>query len=914
MTRVLVFVLFTACVIACNRGGTQVFIPPFERPSRIDLLCADIQEIEQDITFDVLALLPLEICGIDDDQLPENYEPDTFGQITQVQRGEVISVNFTEEFVVNTNRSVPGFTGVIVDEQPTGIRISDGNPEYTYVSSFSAKTLQAYPSLRILGAERDTDGNPLPPAQRVALDAGPAALELYESLTITEPEFENGVLVPDSVELGVIQYRWLFVALPDLGQVVQAEWIAEEDGSGTFGLPTAFTLPTASCPVEQVVPAPDTENDYNRICPETPAAIARDVKQVDTTITCVDGRATGPRPVDLHLDDGGTPDDPTDDLLLVADANQPLIHRFTLGENGILAEADPINIGTPTTAVVTTPFVPPNFDNPQATQRYLYAISTVDDSVVGVDYTDGATFGAVLPVLAGVTPRANEEGVESRNRVRSQFANARTIEVVTPDYELTDVEGSLQVPLDSLCGDSPDIDPTTAQNPREMRGVFLAVSLAEGNLIFLDVYDLNAPCRGGSCDTETESDAFASIRRHRRRLEAPPAEFIQIEGTPALVFDASQGTLNPDDGTARNSDGPFLEFITCPPAQEVVFGAAQAQQGLICSSTQVWSTPIQRWDATWDGVIPNSDGGLGRFQEQSPTRGEGSGRWLVAGDVPFCEVGVLGQGTELPGYPQQASDTPANTEYAGDRLLIAGPLPNVASSDESFCDSLFGDIEDEIDDLPVWFPILRAFNDELELGPSPNPNRYSFDDILTCFTGFTDYEVRTQDAYSVVGTTTGFTHRVIPASADDVSADVELDECILDPDRPIGCNRDTSETRETTTEPFLQACSETNDVIDVDTVLTGRAFPEVQYINPFVSFEIGPFQADAQPTDSTIAVLTFSIFNGFFELLQPTDGGGPSLPSSMLYSPDLGSLYFVDLQSGVRQLDFDPLSTVVTFQ
>ncbi|MEM9730452.1 MAG: hypothetical protein AAF997_17865, partial [Myxococcota bacterium] len=664
----------------------------------------------------------------------------------------------------------------------------------------------------------------------------------------------------------------------------------------------------------------------NRICPNDPQSIARVVKQVDTTITCLDGPATGARPVRLHIDDGGTPDDASDDMLLVADANQPVIHRFELGTDGIVAEADPIVTGAPTSAVVTTPFVPASFDNELATQRYLYAISIVDDSVLAVDYTPNdeegnGQFGAVVPVIAGVDVRANEEGVEGRNRVRSSFANARAIEVVTPDYELEDDDGVLEVPQSSLCGRiGNDVDEATAQNPREMRGVFVAVSLSEGNLFFIDVYDLNAPCRAVSgtndCNSEDSVDAFASIRRHRRRLNAPPSEFIEIEGTPALVFNASQGTLDPDTGTAQNSDGPGLEFLQCPDALEEVFGPEPPTQELICSSTQVWSTLIQRWDATWEGTIPNSQGGLGRFATE-PSNSDlenTTGRWLIAGDVPFCEVGVLGEGIELPGYPELAADAPPNTEYSGDRLLITGPLPNIASSEDPECESLFEDIEDEIEDFPVWFPIVRAFNNELELGPSPNPSRYTFEQVLACFTGFTEYEIRTRNSYAVVGTFTGFAHRVIPAGDDVVNEEVALNQCILDTSRPIGCNRDP-DSNEVPTGPFLQECSTpgVTDVLDVDTILTARAFPEVQYINPLVSFEIGPFQEDSQPTDATIAILTFSIFNGFTELLQPTGGNAPSLPSSMLFSPTLDELFFVDFQNGVLQLRFDPLSTVDTF-
>ncbi|MEM7436988.1 MAG: hypothetical protein AAF436_17670, partial [Myxococcota bacterium] len=566
---------------------------------------------------------------------------------------------------------------------------------------------------------------------------------------------------------------------------------------------------------------------------------------------------------------------------------------------------EPIAVGTPTSTVVSTPFVPATFDNTEATQRYLYAVSSIDDSVLAVEYTESAdTFGAVLPVLAGVGPRANEEGVESRNRVRSFFTNARAIEVLTPNYELEEQDdGGLIVPDSILCDATNTDEVLTAQNPANMRGVFLAVSLSQGFLFFLDIYDLNGRCRGGDngdCNSTTEGDAFASIQRHRRRFAATPSELIEIQGTPALVFNASQGTLDPETGEGRNSDGPALEFVSCPDSMSSVFGDNPGGEldGLICSSTQVWSTLTQRWDGTYEGLIPNTQGGLGKFEPESvegrPSSPDGVA-WFSAGDVPLCQVGVLGPGVSLPGYPDPLISAQFfNSEYEGDRLFITGELP-VATEADTFCDQLFGDVPDEIDDLPVWFPIVQAFDNEVEIGPSPNPGRYSFDDVLTCYPQFTDYEVHTRGVYTVVGTTTGFVHRVT-ASEDDGA-------CVLDETRPVNCL--VQENGE---------CPEEDPVLDVDTVLTGRAFPQAQYVNPLVSFEIGPFSDDAQPTDSTQAVLTFSIFNAFTVLTIGTDGGLRSLPSSMTYSPLLEDLFFVDLQSGVRQLTFSPLSTVETFQ
>ncbi|MDH3845700.1 MAG: hypothetical protein OES69_17310, partial [Myxococcales bacterium] len=184
-----------------------------------------------------------------------------------------------------------------------------------------------------------------------------------------------------------------------------------------------------------------------------------------------------------------------------------------------------------------------------------------------------------------------------------------------------------------------------------------------------------------------------------------------------------------------------------------------------------------------------------------------------------------------------------------------------------------------------WFPIVRAFNDELEIGESPNPNRYTLAQVAFCFNQFTEYQIHTQDAYTVVGTSSGFIHRVTP--------DPDTDECILDESRPI---------------------MTIDGALDVDTVLSGRAFPNVQFINPLVSFQIQPFAEGVVPTDSTLAVLTFNISNGFGFLQFDASVGISSLPASMLFSEPFDRLYFIDLQRGVREITFNPLSTIQTFQ
>jgi hypothetical protein len=876
MIRRATWCLCALLIAACNNAGNQVVLPALDRSGKIQLLCADLDQ-PTSFSVDVRAILPLEACEIDNTEWAPGFTPNGLGAVTQLQTGEVSAINFTNRLVFDTNTTVPGFTAFKVGEQPTGLQISPLNPTMTYVSSFSPKTIQAYPTKRILTRDEDDD---LLAVQEVSLDAGPTDLATYE-LGFPPDIVRNDAGLVTGVVPGVIVYRWLYAPIPDLGKVAQIR-VDPETGALDMDALTYLPLETLDCDATTPVPPPASDSaDYHRICPDT-GPEERDIKTVRTTTPCVDGPETGPRPVAVHVD-YGRDEDASDDVLLVADANQPVIHRFKLDANGA-TPLDATVTDTPTSTLAITPFVPASFDNQSATQRYLYAISATDGSVLTIDYTPGSPdFGAVLPALAGISPRANEEGVESRNRVRSLFTNARAIEVITPEYQLTtDDEDNLIVPPGDLCQPLDNDAQARAQSASNMRGVFLAVSLSNGTMFFLDIYDLNATCRGGTCNTTTEPDSLASIRRHRRRWGFTPTSFIEVQGTPALVFNASQGTLDDETGVASNSDGPGVEFIPCPESMFSVFGVDPPADtdGLICTSSQVWSNLSQRWDAIWGGLIPASEGGLGLFSDESFSGQPGN--WFLAGDVPFCEVGVLGP-TELPGADPDTGLE--NTAYGGDRVLITGELPP-ETRDTTECEK-FEDVPDDIDDSPVWFPILRAFNDELEIGESPRPSRYTLQEVKDCYTQFTEYEIHTQDAYTVVGTESGFIHRTT-AGTDPMN----LNECILDDERPIEAP---------------------DGVLDVDTVLSGRAFPGVQFINPFVSFEVQPF-AEVQPTDSTVAILTFNIFNGFAVLILDTSAGLPSLPSSMLFSSRFEQLYFVDLQRGVRQIVFDPLSTLQSFQ
>ena len=887
MSRVLMLTLAALLLAACNNNSNNIVLASLNRPAKLQFLCADLDLVSGNL-YDLKQLLPTELCTSETVFAPD-VEAQFLGAVTQIQTGEVAILSFTTSAIFDTNRTVPGVTALRVGEQPTGIQISGVDPTYTYISSFSPKSVQAVPTEAVITGESN-----LPSADTVRFDAGPTDLILHEQARVTSIEDDGDGVTGATTE---VTYRYLYAAIPDLGVIAQIE-IDPATGLPIPDSVIELPLPTYDCSsVTQVTPPASTPDDYNRICPQSfQGRLGRYIKTVETTTPCAEGPGVGPSPIALTLDRGlrevGVAN--LDDILLVADANQPVIHRFQLRDDGATL-LDPIITGTPTTDIAVTPYVPASSDpnDRAATERYLYAVSATDSSVFAVDYTPGsATFGAVLPVRAGQTVRANEENVESRDRARFGFSNVRSIEVIAPFYDLEadpdNAPNGVRVPEAEICTANDGDAFALAQNARNLRGVFLAVSLSNGTMTYLDIYDLNAPCRGGEGATactlaETSPDQYASIRRNRPRISFTPSTFIQIEGTPSLQFDSAPGQLDPATGQPANSDGPGLDFITCPDsmlnpsdsqlnaAGVAVFGSQPGGVGLICASSQIWSDLTQAWEARWAGLIPGSEGGLGLFSDTS-FDGE-PGNWFLAGDVPFCQVGILGRqsGPEI----DSGLSIDALSTYVGDRLLIVGELPP-STRDNPRCAN-FVDLEEDLDQFQVWFPILRAFNDELEIGPSPN-NRYTLDDVRFCFNQYTQYQIHTQAVYTVTGSVNRFIHNVVPGPND---------ECIFDPDRPVGP--------------------------DVDTFLTARAVPGTQFINPFVSFQIAAFPPGTNPTNTSVVLLNFNISNQFTPLVLDTSTSLGSLPSSMLFSPLQDQLFFVDLRNGVRRIVFEPLSIVQTF-
>ena len=533
MMRFIMAALCVFMVASCRGNANNVVLSSLDRSAKMQFLCADLELVTGNL-FDLKQVLPTGLCVAETTFAPE-VTAQFMGAVTQTQTGEVAVVSFTTSAILDTNRTVPGVTALRVGEQPTGIQISPFEPSYTYVSSFSPKSVQAIPTEAVITGESEL------PTQQVRFEAGPTDLALHEFAFAEEFKNDEGQVTGGR---GRIVHRNLYAAIPELGQVMRIPVVVDDFEHGDLGDPEPIpALGTYTCDtVVPVTPPASTEDDYHRICPEDfEDRPGRFIKTVETTTPCVDGEVPGPSPVALAID-RGIEGDPDDDVLLVADANQPVIHRYRLTDSGAVP-LPVIVTGAPTTDLDVTPYVPKSSasDDLAATERYLYAVSAMDSSVLAVDYTDDGDgfFGSVLPVVAGVSSRANEENIESRNRVRSAFSNVRSIEVVSPFYkpEEDPSTGTVTVPEEDLCSPSDADAVAIAQNPRNMRGVFLAVSLSNGTMYYLDIYDLNAPCRGGEgviacrdgprpvCEHPASSSAVRfhtlHVHQHRRNPVAP---------------------------------------------------------------------------------------------------------------------------------------------------------------------------------------------------------------------------------------------------------------------------------------------------------------------------------------------------------------------------------------------------------
>lgn len=686
--------------MACSQ---QIQLPAqraLDRPDALELVC-----------FELASGTPVALQSCDPDSADaEQYA--LHALITQTATGEVAPIQLTgeEAGVLDTDARIPGFTFVGVGDVPSAIVTPRANPSLTYVAGRGTS------DVRIVSTRdfRATLGASVRLGAELPIDGRPSAM----------------VLSPDE--------RTLWVALPELGQLARMA-IEGDDLGAPVMLDLRADIPA---PVDlRVLDPSQLPPDYQLACDGTTLLDPPLVAPRDTSA------ATGtPRPWGLLVDS---------ELgrLLVADAALPIVHVIDLATG---MELDPINVGAPTRELVLTPRVPAVFPAWQpaggdpsegtwiaapASERFLYAIDETDGSVLVVDYSDPArgSFGAVLPV--------DVQGARPVDRVPLAFP-AFALEVIASDYDPAAL---------AHCANN------DTSSPIDLRGVFVAAGGSDGRVRIVDVYDLDATCRGDTTCRPSpprtlfdEDDQRVFVRRHRLRIGSFLLQGDDVRAETATWTTGTGGSAMVDETgqTTVPEQVPALTALTCPAGLGRVFPpSASATATYACAVTDPWAATPQSFQLAYQGVIPGTASTGGNLV---------AGEAAIESRLDFCDRGVLGS--------EDVPTTGYLAGYAGDVLAITGALPP-STDEDADCVALIGGDDPEA----ILFPIARALTRDpgvgyagrLELDLSAPGDGARFEEVRRCFPELLTFEVRSgQGSYVVQSTREGMIHGIVRGAGD----------------------------------------------------------------------------------------------------------------------------------------------------
>ncbi|MFK8003943.1 MAG: hypothetical protein AB8H86_30545 [Polyangiales bacterium] len=664
MRRIAILGLF---LTACTQDPTLVNPATFERPGAVAFVCFDSM---------TQGYVPLSACGPIEGAEPDDRYSMT-ALVTQTASGEVGAIDLRLHRTLDSDVRVPGYTFVRVGEVPSALVVPPEAPNVTYVANFGSRSVQWMDTARFR-----PDANPMSGVE------------------------DGAVVLPDGPVAMVSSAAGdaLFVALPLAGAVLPIKVLE----SGVLEQPTEADLVPLAVPLlPQPFVAPPTE--YGLSCG---GVATRRVGGERRSFVSLGDEA---EPVSLVV---------VDDVLLVADAALPVIHRFSIGEDGALSALEPLPTGVPVRRIAVTPEVPADVPGLSGPARYLYAIDATDQSVLVMDYTAGSeTFGGIIPVRAGT----------ERNDRLDLPADARSLGILTPGFP------------GSMCTERNNEGPTV------LRGVFLAVGQTNGAMSIIDVLDLDAPCRV-SAEVCEQEQTFVS--RHSERIGSTLSnrDGFRIAGTPTLTLDGSPGQIAGDGSTSASLrlTGALGE---CP----AFMGGAGFN---ICVSTDPYSQVSDVWTATYQDDFLS--GGRGRFA--------GSAFSVSASDGRFCERGAIGRDDISA---SNLTDVDPELGYQGDALVITSP-PTASRVESNPECARYVDPEDGREFKPIRFQILSAANSELELGAETVSTAFGlldgtapdYERVFRCYerTLFR-YEVQVRKAYLVAGRDAGSVHRVIDTAS-----------------------------------------------------------------------------------------------------------------------------------------------------
>ncbi len=919
---------------ACTSGIGAAAPRSMNHPVHTALACFDLT------ISTAPAVRPLADCALQIDvttntrTTPANTALHMHALVTQRTRGEVGAVDLISRTVLDSDQSLPGYTFVPVGELPNDIVVPPNDPACTYVAS-RGPVDGLHPGITILDTRRfragGSGGNRYPSYPAYRLPAAPAAMRLAP---------DGGSLWVALDSIGVLA-RVPILSACQLGAIDLVVPLSEEVPSGT--------APTAGASADTV-----------RTCALSADQLSPVVLPVPRD-PAVDPGATIPEPVAFTFDTAAG-------LILVADRAFPLIHRVRIADGTL---DTPLATGAPVRDVAVTPRVPDDYDlvddpardmtcdtyhgpasqvpDPTTTfSRYVYAIDDTDGSVMAIEYTHGnPSFGAVL-------------GVDVESSVRPDripmATIARSLEILTPSYDVTAPDPRVPPAADAACQRfnprgyglciPSDPAPTQPPSPTVLRGVFLAVAGADGTVRVVDVYDLDAPCRGRSfgglqmpgvdCTSPTVTgDTAIYVRRHRPRVGQLLAEFVNLDSGPSVFFASGSSLTLDTDGTPRTTstlDGgpdttgtPYLATLDppdCPTGMGRVWGLSD-DAPVVCSIVDPFAAVAETWSAVYQGTIPGTT-----TQSANAVFVDGAFTGEIRTRVDYCVRGSIGS-EEAFAVASAHPDVP-EARYLGDMMAITTTMPTAQISDRALCRAVLGISQVGETQLPVTVRVQHVGTPD-DLAP-PFIGRITVSPESLIENRSVSYP--TLRACPAAPETCASTDPLHPGSFCDTASNT----CMAFPTiaDALSCYGDTlltidmrsyrAYTVSASRSGYLNRVvrgADGNCTFDVDPahlspLLQGHAFNDVTYANPRIRF---------RPTGLTALTPVLDRV----EIRMPLTGGPSqagvdlsssggtrtmSLPGSLLYSHEMAALYVIETERrGLVELTLRPITvTPVNYQ
>lgn len=747
--------VLVSAALGCDSAAAPPNPASFGRPAQVTFACLKVVEDRAD--EEEVEARPLQECQRGDDDRVLH------ALVTQTESGEVALVDLESGKVLDSREDVPGYTFVDVGELPIAVIVPPQNPAFTYVANESGE----------LGVFRTAA---LRPRKDRALRARAqdAVVQLPAGARATAM-----AIAPDE--------RALFVAAENTGELFRVP-ICRDEGCGPVGwllTPERVALPSSTAgsvargPEQEpytVLKSCAGEGDVEGegiVPPQTPRwpadLLAADggvqdagmFEQDDASMPSASAIGMGEEPVNaegvrfapsaLAIDlacDGAAE---CAQRLLVADAAQPIIHRFEIAADGLMP-LSPLVTGTPTRALAVTPDVPVAVDGGDAQTHYVYAIDDRDGSVLVLQD------GELLPVNSDPLSRVD------RLNLGLVLPGTRALSLEVIDTSAT------SDPL--TCELATNVEWSI---PGRFRGVFLAVGTSDGTLQFYDIHDFDLLSEAQGSGSGTCRRCPLLVQRHRPRVGTDLGGVERDYVLGPAVNSAPEFTLGERtlpvraDGTTRDPRTPLLSCFPCPDGMQRAFtnpagdeslrasderdALCPSGEGRVCALADPFALSQDNWLLRYEGAVPEAEG-LGTW-----TAGEDL-LALQAGSPNLCKLGVLDR-SQLP---------------KGDLLeLTTPPAPEVRSGWPSGARAGCQALTDALlaGERAVAFEILEAGVTQLRLDGENLIDRVqdstlrgriptTLAEVQVCYGDRpVSFRVRAHESFLVLGAASGFVHHVI---------------------------------------------------------------------------------------------------------------------------------------------------------